>query len=38
VAAGALTVGGSIEDLGWCAYSTISEFFSVAPDGKVDDA
>lgn len=33
---GPISVGGSIEDLGWRTYSTISEFFTMAPDGTVE--
>jgi TPR repeat protein len=34
---GELSVSGSIKDLGWLSYKTLSEFFSVAPDGTVGD-
>jgi TPR repeat protein len=33
---GAITIGGSIEDLGWRTYSMISEFFTMAPDGTIE--
>jgi hypothetical protein len=33
----AISVAGSIEDLGWHTYTTLSEFFSVSPDGTVQD-
>lgn len=32
---GAISVGGDIRDAGWRTYKTISEFFSMAPDGTV---
>lgn len=35
---GALTVGGSIEDFAWCTYATISEFFTMGPDGEIEGA
>jgi hypothetical protein len=34
---GAISVAGFINDLGWRTYSTLSEFFSVAPDGSIGD-
>jgi TPR repeat protein len=34
---GPITVGGSIEDVGWRTYSTISEFFTMAPDGTIEE-
>jgi hypothetical protein len=34
---GELSISGSIKDLGWLSYKTLSEFFSVAPDGTVGD-
>jgi hypothetical protein len=34
---GPLSVGGSIEDYGWRTYETISHFFSMAPDGTIED-
>jgi TPR repeat protein len=34
---GPITVAGSIEDFGWRTYKTISNFFSMAPDGTIED-
>ena len=34
---GELSISGSIRDRGWRSYKTLSEFFSVAPDGTVGD-
>jgi hypothetical protein len=34
---GELSISGSIKDVGWLSYKTLSEFFSVAPDGTTGD-
>jgi hypothetical protein len=34
---GPISIGGDIRDRGWRTYKTISEFFSMAPDGTIGD-
>jgi len=34
---GAISVAGSIEEVGWRTVTTLSEFFSVSPDGIIGD-